>query len=202
MQPRDGEFEKKLHAEVAERSSKKRKSPPAGYGPVPLTPQYHGIKYAPMKSAVIDAFNKGAPAPYKKLKKMLKSYPKNDPVVIDFFKEHGRFLFRHALLRTHSDQALLFLAEHMPRDILQEVLRRDDFSAIESFLVGEAGYESRGLAKPENFAEQRMKFKALLKIDPAVKDYMESPPAKEHITENIHSVFGEALKESGVRLSA
>ena len=201
MQPVNKEFEEKLRAEANEHPSRKRKSPSNERAASPIITQYHSSQYALMRSAVMEAFDRGESIHYKKVEKTLKSYPKNDPVVIGFFKEHGKFLFRHALLRAHGDKALLFLAELMPHLLLIEVLRKNNFSAIKSFLVGEAACEEEGPAKQQDFDEQKAKFKALLKIDPNVKDYIESPSANKHITENIQLIFDQAVRESGAKLS-
>jgi hypothetical protein len=132
---------------------------------------------------------------YKLLEERLQEFGLNqEPKMYDYFRKEGPYLLRHSTLSQRNPEHLRFICEHVPEDLLRGVLRADNYSNIDGFLLGHTGMEKRGLIDEERLHERREKLNLLFKIDPeGLEEYVESKYFGTRFSTGVKASFQEAV---------
>jgi hypothetical protein len=115
---------------------------------------------------------------------------RNSERMNDFFRKEGPYLLRCSTLQLSSPQPLRFICEHVPIELLKEVLRSNNYSNINGFLIGQSALEKKGLINQEKLMERDEKIKLLLEIDlKGLENYVETGHFKTQFSEGIRESF-------------
>ena len=132
---------------------------------------------------------------YELLEQRLKEFGLTQSgAMYDFFKKEGPNLLMYATLYWRNPEHLRFICEHVPENLLRDVLRADNYSNIEGLLLGHTGMEKMGLLDEARINEGREKLKLLMKIDPeGLEEYMKSEYFETKFSKNVKTNFKEVF---------
>lgn len=147
---------------------------------------------ATIKKHMFQRFNKNE---YDQLKQDLVTFGITDTELNAFFQEEGIGLLMWALGIPNA-RPLQTLINIAPLH-LKEILKRNDYHALECFLLAQMGIEDHGGYNQKKAENQIQKFKMLLSIDSeAVEAFMDKGMAnKKPLSNNLKANFATALEQ-------
>jgi hypothetical protein len=152
------------------------------------------LKSSDIRKRVLQRFSRHE---YKQLRQDLLNYGLTEQGISDFFLKEGDVILRRSLVSSSSDQSLKFLIETVPVPAFQEVLRRDNFSVLRSFLYAQVGREQSGLYNQHVEEIHIEKFKVLLTVDrDAITGFIKENAHNQHLyTDKIRIKVEKALNQ-------
>ena len=134
---------------------------------------------------------------YEQLKEELELYQKRGGTLERFFEKEGQILLKEALLS--NPEHLAFMVENVPKESIQQVLQRKNYSLLHSFLL-----TMTGLEEYDKFDEKELKgciekIQRLLNIEPNIKEILTKSLEDKELGEKIKKSIKEALTDTGLR---
>ena len=124
---------------------------------------------------------------------------KQEQKMYDYFRKEGPYLLRCSTLHWSAPASLRFICEHIPKDLLKETLRMNNYSNIEGFLRAHTGLEKKRLIDETRLEERREKLRLLLKVDPeGLEEYMKSEHFQTQFSTGVKASFQAAVEECKV----
>ncbi len=139
--------------------------------------------FSKMKDQVLSYLHEGK---YEEINQYLKTYMPQE--VTEFYSAKGKIILSWAINYCAKSKPMEFLISNMPRDLVEEILSKNDFSMLVCFLGSQSHLDRKG-----NYHEEEMieKIKILLnfncsKIIKAIEDNISN---KDFISNNVKQSF-------------